>query len=805
MENKYLDIVPDDRQIEDFEPAIKYPFKLDNFQRLAQYYIQKGENVLITAHTSAGKTVIAESGIANAKKADKRAFYTSPIKTLSNQKYSEFSKKFGDVGLLTGDIKCKPDAQCVIMTTEILRDMLYKDEYQNELKNLGYVIFDEVHYINNPERGHVWEECLVKLPREVILIMLSATISESYKFAEWIGQLKKKPIHLITTLNRPVPLNHYAYYNDKLELILDNKGNFYDRNYQTYYQGHSQSLKKARSNNQTNILNPFIEHLKKNNLNPAIFFVFSRRKCQLYANRVTIGLTNNEEQAKISHEVDKYLVKHSIEKSVLEKMPQVIEIKDLLIKGIGVHHSGLLPVLKEIVEILFSAGLIKVLFATETFAIGVNFPTRTVIFTELTKYCDGSDQPRLLKPDEYLQMSGRAGRRGLDQFGTVIHLPLNEAMELNDVRNLLLGKSAKIESKFKINYQFVLQLLFTNKCDTREVTQQSYMFKQQIDSIAGLNDNLKALNSQKTDLLHFISTLNLTSSQIDNILQLISLEKKLLTPTEMNGFIIKQNKNQEKKIKMDIEKISKELSNLANLEQIRKSYKSLEVIEIEIANLQKDVNYYEKVLFDSYRKCVKELYNLGYISEYNENGDLFEYGRDQLTQKGVIAAHIVSANEILLTELIEQNKLENLDLPSLAAILSLFCEEGRTTDDYVYKENLLPEATNNLIDWIYGLSEELSQNNEIYSVECQEKTISDTFVNVCYLWAQGSTYFEIMPYLETFEGNFVRNMLRLSHICDEILTICKILQRVKLEKKINELKVTIIRDIVTFDSLYLKI
>ncbi len=184
MATVYLDTVPADRQVETINPAITFSYPLDSFQKQAQYYIQKDELVLVTAHTSAGKTTVAEAAIAYAKREGKRIFYTSPIKTLSNQKYSEFLKKFGDVGLLTGDIKCNPDAQCVIMTTEILRDMLYKESHADAIKTLGCVIFDEIHYINNPDRGHVWEECIVKLPPTVNIVGLSATISEADKFAE---------------------------------------------------------------------------------------------------------------------------------------------------------------------------------------------------------------------------------------------------------------------------------------------------------------------------------------------------------------------------------------------------------------------------------------------------------------------------------------------------------------------------------------------------------------------------------------------------------------------------------------------
>jgi superfamily II RNA helicase len=806
----YLDIVPDDRKVEISDPAITYPFELDNFQKFSQYYIQEGENVLVTAHTSAGKTVVAEAGIAHAKRLNKRAFYTSPIKTLSNQKYFDFNQKFGDVGLLTGDIKCNPDAQCMIMTTEILRDMLYKEDDPSAFDNLECVIFDEVHYINNPERGHVWEECIIKLPSHVTLILLSATISESEKFARWVANVKQRPIHLISTLKRPVPLNHYAFVNDEMRLILNEKGVFDNENYRLYFQDFN-ILGQSPSFRAYNLLNPFISYLKKHQLNPAIFFVFSRKKCETFASKVQIGLTTSEEQAQINKQIDKYLVKHSLEKKVLDVMPQIMQMRALLVKGIGVHHSGLLPIMKEIVEILFSQGLVKVLFATETFAVGVNMPTRTVVFTALEKYCDNNDYPRLLKPDEYLQMSGRAGRRGLDSFGTVVHLPLSKAVDPMDAKNLLLGKSSRIVSKFKVNYPYVLQMLYCNHGDSKQVTHQSYLFQQYMENISKLKEDTIEIQQQMDYLKQKLGELGVPEDKMAKVKELIDLQDQLANPGSFGGIVIRLNRKQEKKIQGQIKKLKSQLSSLKSADQAQSLIVKYNEYESDLKKIEEDIDYYENVMGRKYRYCLNELREMGYVN-YDDDKDIFELTKENLTNRGLIAARIASANEILLTELIVDGRLEKLDLPVLAAVLSVFCESSRSKNNMfpwdqfhsTARKSVITKDANELIDWVYSMCEDYSRKSDVFYDEIQERGISDSFSNAAFLWAQGIPYLEILPQLETFEGNFIRNMLRISNICDEITRVCEVYPNAVLEKNVSDLKATLLRDVVSFDSLYLK-
>jgi superfamily II RNA helicase len=788
----YLDVVPNDRVVETINPAITFSYPLDSFQKQAQYYIQKDELVLVTAHTSAGKTTVAEAAIAYAKREGQRIFYTSPIKTLSNQKYSEFLKKFSDVGLLTGDIKCNPDAQCVIMTTEILRDMLYKESHAEAIKTLGCVIFDEIHYINNPDRGHVWEECIVKLPPSVNIVGLSATISESEKFAEWMGQLKKKPIHLISTLKRPVPLNHYAFTNNELHLILDNHGHFHDQNYSAYTQEFKQLERKGHFNS-INLLNPFIAYLKKHLLNPAIFFTFSRKKCEQFAQTVNIALVDQKEQALIANEVNYYLAKHTTPKETLEKMPQVGFMRGLLARGVGVHHSGLLPVLKEIVEILFGKGLIKVLFATETFSVGVNLPCKCVVFTELTKHCDGNEHPRLLKPDEYLQMSGRAGRRGMDKFGTVVHLPLSGIQDQSEIRGLLLGKSGRIESKFKINSAFLLQMLAQTKSSDGQnqlAIEDSYMARQYGETIGYLKVDHKVLEDKIKVIDQQLSTYDAHTQE--RLQKLVDLEAKAASPMELHGLSVKLNKGQQKKLTAEIAELKQQLMAVPQADDMIKDVKN---------NLD-ERNHYEQTMTDQYHQCVQELTQLGFLTT-EPNQKSTDLTRQNLTEKGVIASQVITSNEILMAELLTSGKLDELDVPSLASVLSLFCDDSSRVSDS-NKKCVIPQIACDVIDWIYYLSEDLSAQSEVYRTAFEERGLDDSLTNVTYLWAEGRTYFEVLPYMEGYEGNFIRSMLRLSHIADELIKVCEVMQNATLEKKLLNLKEKVVRDIVTSDSLYLR-
>lgn len=409
-------------------PAKQYPFVLDPFQKEAISCIENSQSVLVSAHTSAGKTVVAEYAIAKSLKEKQRVIYTTPIKALSNQKYREFTEEFKDVGLVTGDVTINPSASCLIMTTEILRNMLYRGS--EIMREVGWVVFDEIHYMRDKERGVVWEETLILLPDNVRYVFLSATIPNARQFAEWVCHLHKQPCHVVYTDYRPTPLQHFIFPagGDGIHLILDEKGNFKEDNFNAAMQvlqnsgeaskGDQKGRKggiKGKDASNTNIFK-IVKMIMERNFAPVIIFSFSKKDCEIYAMQMAKLDFNTNEEKKLVDEVFNNALDVLSEED--RNLPQVENVLPLLRRGIGIHHGGLLPILKEIIEILFGEGLIKALFATETFAMGLNMPARTVLFTSPRKF-DGKDF-RWITSGEYIQMSGRAGRRGLDDKGIVI-------------------------------------------------------------------------------------------------------------------------------------------------------------------------------------------------------------------------------------------------------------------------------------------------------------------------------------------------------------------------------------------------
>ncbi|PNF35853.1 hypothetical protein B7P43_G09406 [Cryptotermes secundus] len=429
--------------------AKTWSFELDTFQKKAILKLEEHANVLVAAHTSAGKTVVAEYAIALSKRHMTRSIYTSPIKALSNQKYRDFRETFGDVGLITGDFQVNQTAQCLIMTTEILRSMLYCGS--EVIRDLEYVVFDEVHYLNDSERGHVWEEVLILLPDHVSIVMLSATIPNTLDFANWVGATKKKKVYVVSTLKRPVPLQHYLYTGSKtgLFLIVEEAGKFIESGYDLAHTvKQTQKKQKAKYGSkegkahltpkqEATIWTVFVAQLRKEDKLPAVAFTLSRHRCDQNArNLTTVDLTTGSEKSFIHRFFNKSIQNL---KEPDRALPQVVALQDLLMRGIGVHHSGILPILKEIVEMLFQEGLVKLLFATETFAMGVNMPARTVLFDSIKKF-DGCDV-RTLLPAEYIQMAGRAGRRGLDKTGTVIIMCKVDVPGMKELENMMLVRS----------------------------------------------------------------------------------------------------------------------------------------------------------------------------------------------------------------------------------------------------------------------------------------------------------------------------------------------------------------------------
>ncbi|CAG9478259.1 unnamed protein product [Plasmodium vivax] len=453
---------------ETLTPARTYKFELDTFQKKSIECLERNESVLVSAHTSAGKTVIAEYAIALGLRDKQRVIYTSPIKALSNQKYRDLSEEFKDVGLITGDISINTDASIIVMTTEILRSMLYRGS--SLTKEVKWVIFDEIHYMRDRDRGVIWEETIILLPLMVRFIFLSATIPNGIQFAEWVSSIKSQACHIVYTDYRPTPLQHYIYptSSESVFLICDENKDFKKNNFIKAVNAIKEKMNLSEDGQHQNGNNKHQRRGKKNihdiekivqmchsrNYTPLIIFAFSKKECEINATSMhKVDLTDDTEK-----EVIKELYENAIQILADDDraLPQVQFILPLLLRGIGIHHGGLLPIIKEIIEIMFQESLLKVLFSTETFSMGINMPAKTVVFTSLTKF-DGVEK-RLITSGEYIQMAGRAGRRGLDDRGIVI-IMLDTPLHWREAEKLFVGEANRLVSQFHLGYNMILNLL----------------------------------------------------------------------------------------------------------------------------------------------------------------------------------------------------------------------------------------------------------------------------------------------------------------------------------------------------------
>jgi superfamily II RNA helicase len=753
-----------------------FDFPLDPFQKHAIHAISKDENVLVTAKTGSGKTLVGEFQIHHSLKKGKRVFYTTPIKSLSNQKFHDLKKMFPSVGIMTGDIKFMPQADVVIMTTEILRNLLFKVGTTTEsvgvtanlsLENLDAVVFDEVHYINDFDRGKVWEECLALLPPEINLVLLSATIEKPERFAEWIGNIKKKPIHLISTEYRVVPLSHQLP--DKT-IVMDSKDKFDRKAYaswvQRYYERQDQQLKHKekvsareegenvvkRGEHDTSFVDKMNKLIEYGIDLPALFFVFSRRMCVELAKKVSSNLIDSSDSASVRHIVNFHLHRYPH----LQTSQQYHELKSLLEKGVAYHHSGLLPVLKEIVEILFGRGLIKVLFATETFAVGINMPTKTVVFTSYRKYDDLSDKFRMLTPSEYTQMAGRAGRRGKDDKGIVMYLPIREPELPLLVEEMMTGKKSELTSRMDFHYSYVLASLQSGK----NIIQDTFWITEMKDQIQEVDNRIELKRKQLVDFDDFTK---------QELMKRVEFEEKFAAAT-----------NSERK------RWQAELGRWNNShvgpkwDSAWKSFKisSISKNEIEYLNQQK-----EKLLdFEYIIEKRKE--------SLRRNGFMIN---DILTHLGVLASEVHEGHPILMSCAFATNLFLNKSAEEIVESLSVFLEHIETDEP-------IPKTDVHKTLELYAVK---FSESEILKSDPKYWELSSYWADAVKEWMSGNDY--VCEQFGIEQGNFVRAILKLSNIVEEWINMATIMQDVEMVEKMKGAKDILIRGFVVPDSLYLRI
>lgn len=790
-----------------------FKYKLDDFQEQAIESIKRDESILVCASTGCGKTVCGMYGIAHNLLKGLTVAYTTPIKTLSNQKYKEIKDYFEhefkekhnikvNVGLVTGDQKINTEGNVLIMTAEILLHSLYGNTIKDKsvmkpvyfsddfITNLGCVVMDEVHFINDKDRGYVWEETIMLLNKNVTLVMLSATISEPESFAKWISNIKEKPINYISAVKRVIPLEHFICVDDQLFKVLDKDNIFNDDEYNNAFIEFNDYSKNRYTPAYT--LNKAIKYMKNKNLLQCIIFMFSRANCEKYAKLVTIELINFEERNLVEQTYKQYLTKY---KEKYELLDQYNVVMNLALKGIGFHHSGLLPILKEIVEILFSRGLIKVLFATETFAVGVNMPCRTVLMTNLEK--PSNEGRRLLFASEYKQMAGRAGRRGIDSFGTVILLPLFEMPNNIELRNCMLGSMPNITSKFDINYSFLLKIIKSESYNISEFVMDSLYGISHKNELAKLNEQLDILKLHSSQNETNLSDTIKYKSEFDEYVRLLELDEEYSNPSSL----MKLNKQQIKRKKKLNAMINNNPDSKKLFEQYTKNFEN----ESSILKIENRISDIKSHISDSCSKLISLFVRFGYIKTLKTNDDLvFE----DLNMKAIIASNINDCNPLILTEMIVQNVFDGLDCAEIIALLGIFVDDCKGDERKLLSEIKCSDKVVNRILFINrNIIDEYVLEEKRLDIKNHMMGYWDLYyehVDMCYNWANGQTYKELSKSIDIYEGNFVKTMLKITNIIRNLIDLYKISGVLSLLPQLEMLEGLVMRDIVGTNSLYLE-
>jgi superfamily II RNA helicase len=793
-------------------PAIRYNFPLDPFQQHAVSAIHRGENVLVTAKTGSGKTLVGEYQIAHSLAQGKRVFYTTPIKSLSNQKYYDLKQMFPSVGIMTGDLKFRPDADVVIMTTEILRNLLFKQNSSTKslgitanlsLDRLGAVVFDECHYVNDPDRGAVWEETMILLPPEVNLVLLSATIDGPELFASWLGELKQVQIHLLSTEYRIVPLLHGVYKGDELQTILDSKDHFQGGSYKGWLQWR-EGQKKAGEDHTARVadrrrggyedgpvargpggsaksyiyqLNTLIGRLETQGLLPALTFVFSRKDCERYAAKIEHTLLDSSDAASVRHILDFHLHRYG---EGLQRMPQYHTLRSLLEKGIGFHHSGLLPVLKEAVEILFGKGFVKLLFATETFAVGINMPTKTVIFTGYRKYDDATEGMRILRTDEYIQMAGRAGRRGKDDKGLVLYLPDREPEGLEEVRKMMTGARPTFQSRMTFHYDFLLKTMQSGNLKWRQILRQSYWYQKYEQGLALARQELIAAEAA-------VEALGLQEA-----------EREAMEEWEVLTTRLKQSVNAAKKEAQRLmgawEKIRTGPRWYAVQKELWPKWKSLQR-EIESLHTESDEPNRE------IGPWLTALAAMGFVEEGTE---------DVLTPLGVSATEVNEGHPILLPLLYKEQGdiMKHLSAEEIVTALSAFLGEGASSSAHPDTLKIPAQVRDTL--WEIDTHAKRCQKleNGCSAARAPKDTYWDlnaTWVEPIWRWLCGVPATQLCEEYGFYEGNLMRMLLKLVNILEEWRSLATLASDTEMLEKLVGIEDKLLCDVAICDSLYLRL
>ena len=748
----------------------KFDFIPDDFQKEAFDCIDNGKSVVVCAPTGAGKTCIAEHAIHRALDENTRLFYTTPLKALSNQKFYDFGKKYGEgnVGLLTGDTSINREAPIVVMTTEVFRNMLYNTNFGNtkdNLKDVKYVVLDEVHYMNDEQRGTVWEESIIYCPTNVQIIALSATVANSQQLCDWINTVHAGTEHIYTDF-RPVPLRHYYFDSSKPFDILplltpDGKLNRKIKP-EKKMSFHSRQAKKQNS------VKDVINVLHKKEMLPAIFFTFSRKKCDENMEKCSnINLITNEEAKQIRAEIQEFLKEHTY----LENNKNL----EYLYNGVASHHAGLLPAWKLLVERLFQKGLIKVVFATETLAAGINMPARTTVISAISKRTDSGH--RMLTANEFLQMSGRAGRRGMDKIGYVVVMG-TQFQTPDEVADLVRSSSNPLESQFSPSYSMVLNLLQNLELDqAKELILKSFGY-------FSSNDRLKPIILQQ---LNCEQTLNKLKSEKcphgltnEDFIEFNRLKEKFIVYRKLTRTLEKQAKQKGNKNAPEVLEYSAKTREMREALQkyqcevcrgFKKHMKNLEIIaryEKRYKETCKNIEKQKDIYWNKFLAHKDILERIGYI----ENG--------VPTDAGITCSMVRAENELFLSEIILKGILDELQPYELASVICALVTEDLRSD--VYPNQPISKNTRKALNRIKEVRKKIAVLQRDYDINT-EMYINSYYSPLMEQWILETPWEDIAKQVDSSEGDIVRIFKRTVDVLRQLTILPNLSEELKQNAK----------------------
>jgi superfamily II RNA helicase len=800
----------------------QYSHPLHDFQKWSIDGTVSGNHILACAPTGSGKSLCAEFAIDFFWKKGKKSIYCSPIKSLSNQKYYDFQRKFPSIsiGLITGDIKINITADVLIMTTEILLStFLNKDNINQTQQDIGCVIFDEIHMIGDKDRGHVWENCILMLPNHIQIIGLSATLDNPEQFALWLETKGKtdlpveKQVYLTKKIIRPVPLTHYCFLTvnsgifkaikdkgvhqeiksiiDKPLVIQDSNGIFNDQTFLNV----NKMLKLFDTNDvrvrRQHVLNQVSKYLVENEMLPALCFVFSIKQLEKCAEELTTPLLEFDSKVPytIERECEQIIRKLPNYQEYLH-LPEYTRLVALLQKGVAIHHSKMIPVLREIVELLFARGLIKMLFCTTSVAIGLNLPVKTSIFTDIYKH--NGDNIAILQGHEYVQAAGRAGRLGIDTVGNVIHLNnLFTRTEMGIYKTMLKGAPQQLTSNFKISYNLLLNMIHQGS----GIKETEYAKRSMIQY--EINKQLNSIDRYMYSVTNEIKNFNIVLDNITKNIPLHVLKEYLDLKIKLPSTVNKARKETERsinKLQDEYKTITKDVE----------TYKRFLERELELIKITNQLTYVNQYLDNNIENVLNILEQDGFISKQDNNSDY------TMLLKGLVASHFKEVPCLIFANLIINKSFDNFSANEMIGVLSCFTNV-KVSDEI---KSIIPVSSNSKV---VNLLKEINNMATLFSdLEPKNNISTGTDYSIIFdltdfmiQWANCESEPECKFLLQQmseekdiFLGEFVKAILKINAIVVELTAVAELIGDMSLLQKCKDIPHLTLKFVATNQSLY---